>query len=170
MGMSIILSIIIMGVIFNYYYTPTYRTLLDNITFFYTGVLIAYLFNKREIKKIKISPYIISICQFIIITLLLFVNSVNSGDINYVRNFILHYFLNNNQTYRDEASSYVGPLEMYYFHNLVGQIKEILINIRTGGGYKKRKCMSLTNKRHRKYRYSRRRRPSTKRRTSRRRR
>lgn len=99
-----------------------------------------------------------------------FVNSVNSGDINYVRNFILHYFLNNNQTYRDEASSYVGPLEMYYFHNLVGQIKEILINIRTGGGYKKRKCMSLTNKRHRKYRYSRRRRPSTKRRTSRRRR
>jgi len=97
--------------------------------------------------------------------LLEFINSVNTSNIEYVRNFILHYFLNNNQTYRDEASSYVGPLEMYYFHNLVGQIKEVL-NIHTGGGYKKRKCMSLTNKRRRKYRYSHRR-FSTKRRTRR---
>jgi hypothetical protein len=96
--------------------------------------------------------------------LLEFINSVNIGNIEYVRNFILHYFLNDNQTYRDEVLSYVGQLEMYYFHNLVGQIKEVL-NIRTGGGYKKRKCMSLTNKRRRKYRYSTRHRPSAKRTT-----
>ena len=99
--------------------------------------------------------------------LLEFINSVNTGNIEYVRNFILHYFLNDNQTYRDEVLSYVGQLEMYYFHNLVGQIKEVL-NIRTGGGYKKRKCMSLTNKRRRKYRYSTRRRTLSTKRTRRR--
>ena len=99
-----------------------------------------------------------------------FINRVNTGDIEYVRNFILHYFLNDNQTYRDEVLSYVGQLEMYYFHNLVGQIKTLCGGYKAGGGYKKRKCMSLTNKR--KYRStrdaSRRRRLSTKRRTRRR--
>ena len=79
--------------------------------------------------------------------LLEFINSVNTRNIESVKNFILHYFLNNNQTYLDEVLSYVGPLEMYYFHNLVGQIKTLCGGYKAGGGYKKRKCMSLTNKR-----------------------
>jgi peptidoglycan/LPS O-acetylase OafA/YrhL len=109
MGMPIILSIIIMGVIFNYYYTPIYRTLLDNITFFYTGVLIAYLFNKREIKKIKISPYIISICQFIIITLLLCVNSVNSNILyQTLYLFLIYSFFNLTINYESHINSFLG--------------------------------------------------------------
>ena len=113
--------------------------------------------NERIQVELTEKPIILGI-------LLEFINSVNTGNIEYVRNFILHYFLNDNQTYRDEVLSYVGPLEMYYFHNLVGQIKEVL-NIYTGGGYKKRKCMSLTNKRRRKYRYSTRRRTLSSKRT-----
>jgi len=83
-----------------------------------------------------------------------FINSVNTNDIEYVRNFILHYFLNDTQIYKDELVSYVRPLQLYYFHNLVGQINLFCSNYKAGGGYKKRKYMSLTNKRRRKYRYS----------------
>ena len=97
--------------------------------------------------------------------LIQFINSVNTGNIEHVRNFILHYFLNDNQTYRDEVLSYVGQLEMYYFHNLVGQIKTLCRGYKGGGGYKKRKCMSLTNKRkYRSIRHATRRRHSTRRR------
>jgi peptidoglycan/LPS O-acetylase OafA/YrhL len=78
LGIFIILIIISIGVIYNYYNNPTYRTLLDNITFFYTGVLSAYIFNKKN-KRIILPPYIVSSCQFILIILLLFINSVNSN-------------------------------------------------------------------------------------------
>jgi hypothetical protein len=96
-----------------------------------------------------------------------FVTNVNTGNIQYVRNFILHYFLNDTQTYIGEVSSYVGQLQLYYFHNLVGQIETTINSHTGGGGHKKRKCMSLTNKRCRKYRYSSRHRSSTKRTTRR---
>jgi hypothetical protein len=100
-----------------------------------------------------------------------FVTNVNTGNIEYVRNFISRYFLNDNQTYIGEVSSYVGQLQLYYFHNIVGQIETLCRGYKAGGGYKKRKCMSLAMNRNRKYRSSRSRRPSTKRtrRTTRRR-
>lgn len=75
--------------------------------------------------------------------LLTFVNHVNTGNIEFVRQFILHYFLNNNQECIGELNTYNIPLRLLYFHNLVGQIKNFvssyeLYRQRSKGGYKKR--------------------------------
>jgi len=75
--------------------------------------------------------------------LLTFVNHVNTGNIEFVRQFILHYFLNNNQKCIGELNTYNIPLRLLYFHNLVGQIKNFvssykLYTQRSKGGYKKR--------------------------------
>jgi peptidoglycan/LPS O-acetylase OafA/YrhL len=95
LGILIILFIVSMGVVYNYYNTPLYRTLLDNITFFYTGVLIAYIFNKQKNKRIELSPFFVSTCQFILIILLLFLNSVNSNILLQFMYILLIYCLFN---------------------------------------------------------------------------
>jgi len=77
--------------------------------------------------------------------LLIFVNHVNTGNIDFVRQFILHYFLNNNQNQEciGELNTYNIPLQLLYFHNLVGQIKHFVSSYElytpiSQGGYKKR--------------------------------
>ena len=98
--------------------------------------------------------------------LLTFVNNVNTGNIEFVRQFILQYFLNNNQEYIGELNTYNIPLQLLYFHNLVGQIKNFVSSYkhytqRSKGGYKKRfHNKSVVTYRDRKSRTQRRRRRS----------
>lgn len=104
--------------------------------------------------------------------LLTFVNHVNTGNIDFVRQFILHYFLNNNQNQEciGELNTYNIPLQLLYFHNLVGQIKHFVSSYElytpiSQGGYKKRvHNKSVVIHRDRKSRTQRRRRRATHRR------
>lgn len=104
--------------------------------------------------------------------LLIFVNHVNTGNIDFVRQFILHYFLNNNQNQEciGELNTYNIPLQLLYFHNLVGQIKHFVSSYElytpiSQGGYKKRvHNKSVVIHRDRKSRTQRRRRRATHRR------
>lgn len=71
------------------------------------------------------------------------VNHVNTDNIYFVRQFILQYFLNDNEKCIGELNTYNIPLQLLYFHNLVGQIKNFvssykLYTQRSKGGYKKR--------------------------------
>jgi hypothetical protein len=91
------------------------------------------------------------------------VNHVNTGNIEFVRQFILHYFLNNNQECIGELNTYNIPLQLLYFHNLVGQIKNFVSSYKlytqtSKGGYKKRvHNKAVVIHRHRKSRTQRRR-------------
>lgn len=104
--------------------------------------------------------------------LLEFVNNINIGNIEYVRQFIRVYFLNSNTGYEieQELNSYGEKLQLCYFHNLVGQIKHFILsyNYQARGGYKKRNHKSSLIHRHRRKSHATRRR--TRRRTTRRRR
>jgi hypothetical protein len=95
-----------------------------------------------------------------------FVNNVNTRNISLVRGFIRAYFLNRGTGYTidKEVNSYRPELQLFYFHNLVGQIQTFVssYNHSAGGGYKKRihrRRKSHTQTRtHRRHRTTRRRR------------
>ena len=71
-----------------------------------------------------------------------FVNSVNTRNIAVVREFIRVYFLNRGTGDKidKEVNSYSSELHLFYFHNLVGQIKHFISSYKyqARGGYKKR--------------------------------
>ena len=71
-----------------------------------------------------------------------FVNNVNTRNIALVREFIRVYFLNRGTGDKidKELNSYSTELQLFYFHNLVGQIQTFVSSFKysAGGGYKKR--------------------------------
>jgi hypothetical protein len=72
-----------------------------------------------------------------------FVNNVNTRNIDTIRQFIITYFLTGNLTKEQinkEIMSYRNSLQLFYFHNLVGQIKQFVSSypFTASGGYKKR--------------------------------
>jgi hypothetical protein len=71
-----------------------------------------------------------------------FVNNVNTRNIALVREFIRVYFLNRGTGDKidKELNSYSNELQLFYFHNLVGQIQTFVSSFKysAGGGFKKR--------------------------------
>ena len=92
-GIIIILLLISIGLVINYYYTPTFRTILDNITYFYTGALIAYLSKQKKSIILAIKPIFVSIYLLGISFLLIYINSVNSNIILQCLYLFLIYLL-----------------------------------------------------------------------------
>ena len=71
-----------------------------------------------------------------------FVNNVNTRNIALVREFIRVYFLNRGTGDKidKELNSYSNELQLFYFHNLVGQIQTFVSSFKysASGGFKKR--------------------------------
>ena len=92
-GSIIIIIIILFGLIYNNLHTPIYRTIFDNLTYFYTGVLFSYLSKSQQFKKTFDQSYLISIILFVIFILLFLINSVNSNIAYQLIYLLLIYFL-----------------------------------------------------------------------------
>ena len=78
-GIWVVFFIIVSGLIYNHLIEPHFRTLLDNLTFFYTGVLVAFVLYYYKPPKFTINPKLVSIILIFIIVLLIVINSVHKS-------------------------------------------------------------------------------------------